>query len=306
MINLFNINDYVVDTSKFSHSLHGHCVLELEKKICDFVGAKYACAVSSATNAIFLSLLGKNVTVNIPSMIPPVVLNAIINSGNKINFYDNVEWVGDSYILHDFGDYKIIDSAQKLQKAQFIKEAKPADLMIFSFYPTKPIGGLDGGMIVTNDYDKIRWFREAAYNGMTYDENSWNRQIVFPGWKMYMSSFQAHVVLQNFNKYQNKKNKLCDIRKKYNFSLGYDNISEHLYRINVLERDKFITNMKKQNISCGIHYDAAHLHAVYKKYNNSILPKTEKITTTTVSIPYHENLTDEEINKVIKCVKNNT
>ena len=49
-------------------------------------------------------------------MIPPVVLNAIITSGNKHNFSDNTDWVGDSYLLHDFGDYKVIDSAQKLEK----------------------------------------------------------------------------------------------------------------------------------------------------------------------------------------------
>ena len=38
--------------------------------------------------------------------------------------------------------------------------------MIFSFYPTKPLGGSDGGMIVTDDYEKYKWFKEAveAYN----------------------------------------------------------------------------------------------------------------------------------------------
>ena len=32
---------------------------KLEKEIADYVGAKYACSVNSATNAIFLSLLNK-------------------------------------------------------------------------------------------------------------------------------------------------------------------------------------------------------------------------------------------------------
>ena len=89
-----NINNYVVDTSKFGHSLHGSVVQELEEAIADYVGAKYACSVSSATSAIFLAFLNKSLTVSVPSMIPPVVLNALINSGNQIKFrfFENSGW----------------------------------------------------------------------------------------------------------------------------------------------------------------------------------------------------------------------
>ena len=77
-------------------------VIELENKFAQYVGAKYACSVNSATNAIFLSMLNKNTIVSIPSMIPPVVANAIITSGNRVEFTDDVKWVGDSYILQSF------------------------------------------------------------------------------------------------------------------------------------------------------------------------------------------------------------
>ena len=65
--------------------------------------------------------------------------------------------------------------------------------MIFSFYPTKPVGGIDGGMIVSDDKDKIIYFKEAVFNGMSYETNNWERKIKFPGWKMYLNSFQAYV-----------------------------------------------------------------------------------------------------------------
>ena len=155
MINLFNINNHIIDTSKYSNLLHDGIVTEFEKTIADYVGAKYAVSFSSATNAIFLALLNKKTIITVPSMIPPVVLNAIITSGNSHNFRDDVNWVGDSYILHDFGNYKIVDSAQKVEENQFKKECNDNDLMVFSFYPTKPIGSCDGGMIVSNDLDKI-------------------------------------------------------------------------------------------------------------------------------------------------------
>ena len=121
MISLFHINTHVIDTSIYSNLLHDKIVEEFDNQIASYVGAKYAVSFNSATTAIFLSLLGKNTTVTAPSMIPPVVLNAIITSGNSYKFSDNTEWVGNSYTLHEFSDYKIVDSAQKLEKNQFMK-----------------------------------------------------------------------------------------------------------------------------------------------------------------------------------------
>ena len=198
MINLFNIPNYNIDTSTFTHYLHGNIVNEFEHNFREYVGAKYSCTVNSATNAIFLSLLNKNITVNVPSMIPPVVCNAILTSGNNISFTDNTEWIGNSYILHKFDNYKIIDSAQKVDVNQFKKEANDNDLMIFSFYPTKPIGSSDGGIIVSNDEEKINQFKEATMNGMSYAHNNWDRNIKFPGYKMYMNSIQCYIANENF------------------------------------------------------------------------------------------------------------
>ena len=280
MVNLFHIPNYRVDTSTFSHYLHGDIVTQFESKFCEYVGAKYACTVSSATNAIFLTMLNKQQIVNIPSMIPPVVANAIITAGNYINFTDNVDWVGDSYVLHKFDDYKIIDSAQKVDKNQFQKEANDEDLMIFSFYPTKPVGSSDGGIIVSNDYDKIKWFKEASMNGMSYAHNNWDRTIKFPGYKMYMNSIQCYIANQNLDKLDNKKENLSYVREQYNKSFNLSNTSSHLYRINVKNRDSFIEKMKEAGITCGIHYDALHLNSLYNDgidYESNIILNNNKL-----------------------------
>ena len=55
MIQLFNVRNHNIDTSKFSNLLHDGVVTEFEDKIAKYVGAKYACSINSATNAIFLS-----------------------------------------------------------------------------------------------------------------------------------------------------------------------------------------------------------------------------------------------------------
>ena len=80
-----NTNIGVIDMQKILNESVAYqgVVEQFEEKIAKYVGAKYACSVNSATNAIFLSMLNKNTIVSIPSMIPPVVANAIITSGKR-------------------------------------------------------------------------------------------------------------------------------------------------------------------------------------------------------------------------------
>ena len=303
MIQLFKVNNHNIDTSEFSNLLHDNVVEEFEKTIANYVGAKYACSINSATNAIFLSLLNKDVVVNLPSMIPPVVANAVVTSGNTINFVDDTEWVGDSYILHKFDDYKIVDSAQKLEENQFEKECNPEDLMLFSFYPTKPLGGSDGGMIVTDDYEKYKWFKSAVLNGMSYAHNNWERKISFPGYKMYMNSIQAQICLNNFKTFEEKMSSLQNLVDIYNRELGYKNSSSHLYRIEVTDNQKFIDKMKKNNIVCGVHYSALHLNSVYNNGIDFNCPKSKIMQSRTVSLPMNEELSNKQINFIINKVR---
>ena len=57
MIQLFKVSNHKIDTSKFSNLLHDNVVEEFEKTIADYVGAKYACSVNSATSALHLACL---------------------------------------------------------------------------------------------------------------------------------------------------------------------------------------------------------------------------------------------------------
>lgn len=311
MIQLFNIPNYTINTADFSHYLHGSIVEEFENNFAEYVGAKYACSVNSATNAIFLMLLNKSTIVDVPSLIPPVVLNAIITSGNTPRFTDDISWIGGSYILHEFEDYKIIDSAQRVDRNQFANEANDNDLMFFSFYPTKPVGSCDGGIIVSNDKSKIDYLKTLSFNGMSFSTNNWERKVIMPGYKFYMNSIQAYIANENLKLLDSKKERLSEIRNIYNKELGYNNTSDHLYRINVEHRNTFMDNMKSAGIVCGIHYEAQHLNSVYTFYAvneysqrmHKRCPKSKIEALTTVSIPFHENLTEENIEYIINKIK---
>jgi len=300
MINLFHIENHVIETSSLGHFLHGDSVQEFEKSFCEYVGAKYGVALNSATNAIFLSLLKKNVRCRIPTVIPPVVCNAILTSGNDIQFVDDVSWVGDSYILHDFRNYKIIDSAQKVQRSQYMKEASDEDLMIFSFYPTKPIGSCDGGMVVSNDENKIEHIRTLAYNGMSREASNWDRSVIMPGFKFYMNSVQAYIAMKNLNRLDTKNEKLDEIRNFYNEEFDLNNTSNHLYQVNVKDNKFAMDYMTKRGVCCGIHYRCAHKENAYSKCKTEDVPLSLKHEKHSLSIPFHENLSASDLRKICK------
>jgi perosamine synthetase len=174
--------------------------------------------------------------------------------------------------------------------------------MFLSHYPTKPVGSCDGGMIVSDDPDKIRWLKEATMNGMSFSENNWDRKIKFPGYKMYMNSIQAFIARKNLRKLEDNNDKLEKILKIYNENLGYNNGSRHLYRIEVDQNQKFIEYMKENGIICGIHYFPQHKNPIYSKKNDSC-PISEKISKKTASIPFHPNLTDKNLDKIIGLIK---
>ena len=50
MIQLFNIPDHRIDTSEFSHLLHGDIVGKFEENFSEYVGAMYACPETSAAS----------------------------------------------------------------------------------------------------------------------------------------------------------------------------------------------------------------------------------------------------------------
>lgn len=306
MIKLFDIPNHVIDTSKFSNLIFDKVVTEFEEAFAKYVGAKYAVAVNSATNAIFLSLksLGKPVTCSIPSLITTRFLNAIEMAGCKYKFTDVTNWVGSNYWLSYEHDSIIIDSAQEVEPGSCARFHKGV-LVIYSFYPTKPVGGICGGMIVSNDKERIDWIRQAAHFGEKLSENtnSWESSTDFKGYQMFMGTIPAYVAFENFKRYDEKRARLAYIADRYSAALNnvVTNKSKHLFRIRTKNNDQFVKDMYKKDIVCGIHYKPAHLNKLYGSDEHLLMSEIDGREV--VSIPFHEKLTDKEIDIVIKEVK---
>lgn len=301
MINLVNINHYKIDTSRFSNLLHDSIVNEFEARFAEYVGGKYACSANSSSSLLMLSLLrleyNKPNVVSIPSIMPPVVPNILVNTNTAINFTDDISWVGHSYPFHT----NVIDSAQEVTRNQC--SDMEDYIVIYSFYPTKPVGSCDGGMVVSDSKETIDWFRSMTMNGRDTDGNH-----IMPGFKCHSSSIQMYLADQNLNKLDEKNEALDYISETYNKQLGYENTSRHLYRINVRNNKNFVDEMKKHGIICGIHYEACHhmshfaTDTVRSHCDFNDLTNSDKESKTTVSIPFHEKLSMQDIRKVIEYV----
>lgn len=277
----------------------GYKVAQLEEEFADYIGCKYAVAVSSCTNALFLTLThwrkynAHSSDVTIPSMMVPLVANEIIHAGFKPYFNDDTHWVGHHFALEGTN---IIDSAHSVIPNRFHFDLVT---VCYSFYPTKPICGADGGMICTNDKEAADWYRKARFfgrdSGGTQVKNSWEYGQEFAGWKMNMSDVQAAIVLNQLNKHPYHDWKMTQLRKHYNKNLNLENTSNYLYRINVPERDEFIHYMKDKSVECGVHFFPLHMMDLYKQYHREDMTKVEQEYETTVSIPFHTKLAKKDM-----------
>ncbi len=171
-------------------------VHQFEEVIAEYCGSKYAVAVESATAALFLSLMYKNVkgkTIAIPKFTYPSVPCSIIHAGGKVQFTDN-EWAGE----YQLGDTDIWDSALRFSKGMY-----HGGFQCVSFHVKKllPIGR--GGAILTDDEEAYKWFKKARFDGR--DPVPLNQDnFTMLGWNLYMEPSQAARGMQLFQALGNK------------------------------------------------------------------------------------------------------
>jgi dTDP-4-amino-4,6-dideoxygalactose transaminase len=156
-----------------------------EKMVAEYAGSKYAVAVDSCTNAMFLCLKYLNATgkVSVPRKTYLSVPQLVKHAGCEINWVD-LEWKG-VYQLHP---YPIIDGATRFTKDMYIQDT----YQCLSFHIKKVLPIAKGGMILTNDKEAVDWFKAAEYEGrdrrVPHDEMP---EPTIMGWNMYMPPEQA-------------------------------------------------------------------------------------------------------------------
>ena len=202
----------VVDVLRSDYLTTGPKIAEFEKMVADYVGAKYAVAISNGTSALHAACFAAGIQAGDEVITTPLTFaassNCVLYCGGTPVFADvdpktyNIDpedirrKITDKtkaiIAVHLAGQPCDMDEIHKIAKEHDLlviedgahalgsvykgkKVGTLSDMTTFSFHPVKPITTGEGGMIVTDNeefYQKMMLFRS---HGITRDENLMTR-----------------------------------------------------------------------------------------------------------------------------------
>ncbi len=186
------------------------------------------------------------------------------------------------------------------------------DVGCFSFYPSKNLGAFgDGGLVLTNNPDiaekvtKLRNYgqEERYYHSMKgFNSRLDELQAAILNAKLpYLNSWnqRRREIAQRYHQAFSTIGIVCPLEDAERFHIY------HLYVIRVPQRDHFQQLLQAEGIATIIHYPIpVHLQQCYAEceWQSRFLPITEKLASEIVSLPLYPELTDGEVNYIIKKV----
>ena len=213
----------VVNTLKSGWIGSGPKVSRFEEEFKEYIGSKYAIAVSSCTAGLHLSMLAlgieKEDEVLVPAMTFAATANAVIHAGaipilvdvdkkdmtieiadikNKITKKTKaiipVHFAGRSCDINSINEIAEINNLRIIHDAAHAIETEYKgkrigtynDIANFSFYVTKNITTAEGGMVTTNDEEIANKIKIYGLHGMSKD--AWKR-FSDDGYKHYQVVF---------------------------------------------------------------------------------------------------------------------
>jgi dTDP-4-amino-4,6-dideoxygalactose transaminase len=203
---------------------------------------------------------------------------------------------------------------------------------VFSFHPIKNITTGEGGMVCTPDEALAEEISLMKFHGMSRE--AWKRyessgtpnyDIMLPGFKYNMMDIQAALGIHQLAKLDTFISRRTEIARFYN--TAFSEVEEikipqpvrwdhrhawHLYtpliRIEKLaiDRDRFMEELKKENIGTGLHFKAVHHHPYYKKslaIPPGELANADYASDRILSLPLFPRMTMEDARDVVDAVK---
>lgn len=204
--------------------------------------------------------------------------------------------------------------------AMFTPGVGKGDIVVYSFQAVKSLPIFDGGMITTNDeeiYKKLRPLSWLGIEKLTYErvnggKYSWDYDIKLEnGIKAYMTDVQAVIGLGQLRRLEETNARRREIQAKYNMAfMNYKWFKTPEYSHTVQyytpewkDRDGLSQFLSEQGIHTSVHFKPIHEFTIGKKWLKRPLPNTDKVWTKLLSLPCHNDLTDEEQDFVIAKVK---
>jgi len=219
----------------------------------------------------------------------------------------------------------VIEDAAQAIGAKF--KGKPAGSFgatgCCSFYPAKILGSFgDGGMICTNDKNlaqKLYLLRDHGEKPSYLRTAADKDKIAFFGFNSLLDNIQAAVLnvkLKHLPVWIKRRREIADI-----YNEGLKSIKEiqlpaspgkadpyydvyQNYVIRVKNRDTFKKYLSKKGIETLVKWTIPNHLQSELKLSSFKLPVTEKISQKVISLPMYPELTDEQIQYVINCIRN--
>jgi UDP-4-amino-4,6-dideoxy-N-acetyl-beta-L-altrosamine transaminase len=199
----------VITVLKGDYLTTGPYVKEFEEKVANYIGLKYAVAVSNGTAALHMACFAAGISDGDEVIVSPMTFaasaNAIRYCGgipvfadidsdtyniDPIKFEEKitertkaiipVDFAGQSVdmdhikkIAHKYGLFIIEDAAHALgSEYKGRKVGSQADMVEFSFHPVKPITTAEGGIVGTNNLELYKKMLNFRTHGITRDEEA--------------------------------------------------------------------------------------------------------------------------------------
>lgn len=210
---------------------------------------------------------------------------------------------------------KVIEDAAQALGAEFKGKrcASFADTGIFSFYPAKMLGAAgDGGIVCTNDDAIARKLKAFRDNGRVESANV----IECFGWCTRLDNLQAAILnmkLRYFDQWVKRRRQIAVFYNQGLKGIGdiiippdrgpdYFDVYQN-YVIRSSRRDKLMQHLKDSGIEVLVSWPVPLNKQKALGLEQFVLPMTERISNEVISLPMYPELADEEIDIVIKNVK---
>lgn len=302
---------------------------QFEEEFAKYVGAKHAVFVDSGTAALDLAVKyakhsgtwPEGRTVDVPSLTFTSTAEVLVHNGYEPHFVDVDKHTfcartdrAMALPVHLLGNKAqcsnalIYDSAHRIEKDDFPKH-DPIETWCYSFYATKNITTVTGGMIVTNSQTAADWLRKARDHGLNlgtkerYTGAYKQYEVEFVGWRVKGDDLRAAVGLEQLKKLPWITERRNHIVNRYNEGLGIHRTGNHVYPVLVKHQESFVNHMFEEGIQTTVHFRPLHRMLAYRSYERDDLPNTEYIGDHIVSLPLYPQMSEEEIDYVITTVK---
>jgi dTDP-4-amino-4,6-dideoxygalactose transaminase len=184
----------------------------------------------------------------------------------------------------------------------------------FSFYVTKNLGAAgDGGLIVTNSDDIAERCRSIRIHGMGRERYYYDHV----GYTSRMAEVQAAVLRVKLGRLASWNRRRTEIAEIYRRELEGSGVrlprvaagneaTWHQYTILSDRRDELQAFLKDRGVPTMIYYPVPlHFHKPYSHlgFSKGDLPVTERVCETCLSLPVHQNLSEEQAMAVCHAVR---